>query len=53
MIAKRQQTRYVSIGLEPNRTTIAAVATIRATVHNRSFATKTDAATTPITAANV
>jgi hypothetical protein len=53
VIAKSQQTRHVAVGLKPNRTTVAAVATIRTTVHNRPLTTKTDAATTPVASANI
>jgi hypothetical protein len=53
VVAKRQQTCHISIGLKPNRTTVATIATVWAAVHYRPFATKTDAATTAVTSANI
>jgi hypothetical protein len=53
MITKCQQTRYVAIGFKPHRATVAAVTTVWSTVNNRALATKTDAATTAVTSANI
>jgi hypothetical protein len=53
VIPKRQQRSNVMVGYQPDRSTIATIATVWPTECNRAFTTETDTAKTAVATANV